>query len=354
MFTKTKDKLITALIHVLVWGFLIFVLFMCPVLSGAMVKLPDTFWAKQDIHIALLLFTYYINAYYLVNRLMLQNKPLLFIGVLIAWCFFTSLFLDWMDQRLNLFIVHERAFGHKMFPFLHVDFFGLMTMFFISGISTGTSLVQHWQRDAKTRQDFENLRATTELSFLKAQINPHFFFNTLNTIYALTYVNVETSRESLYKLSHMMRYLLYETQQDTALLSKELQFIKDYIAIMKLRLRDNTLIIFEVPDNLQEMPIAPMLLLPFVENAFKHGVDDVTDSTIIIIIKQVGTGITLKVINGIFVQPEYPGKETGDKGIGLANTRRRLDLLYPGGYALNIKVDDQAAKYELELQLTLV
>ena len=354
MISNTKDKLITVLIHVLIWGFLIFVLFMYPVLSGAMVKLPDTFWAKQDIHILLLLFTYYINAFYLVNKLLLKNKPVLFIGVLIAWCFITSLFLDWIDQRLNLFIVHERAFGHKMLPFLHVDFFGLMTMFFISGISTGISLVQHWHRDAKVRQDFESLRATTELSFLKAQINPHFFFNTLNTIYALTYVNVETSRQSLYKLSHMMRYLLYETQQDTALLSKEVEFIKDYIEIMKLRLRENTIVVFDIPEHLQEMPIAPMLLLPLVENAFKHGVDDASDCTISVEIKQNSTGITLMVINGIFTQPDYAAQETDNKGIGLINTRRRLDLLYLDRYFLDINADTQAAKYELNLQLTLI
>ena len=354
MISNTKDKLITVLIHVLIWGFLIFVLFMYPVLSGAMVKLPDTFWAKQDIHILLLLFTYYINAFYLVNKLLLKNKPVLFVGVLIAWCFVTSLFLDWIDQELNLFIVHERAFGHKMLPFLHVDFFGLMTMFFISGISTGISLVQHWHRDAKARQHFESLRITTELSSLKAQINPHFFFNTLNTIYALTYVNVETSRQSLYKLSHMMRYLLYETQQDTTLLSREVEFIKDYIGIMKLRLRDNTKVIFAVPDQLHEKSISPMLLLPFVENAFKHGVDDTAISTIFVEIEQDSKGIILKVVNGIFTRPEYSEPEKEDKGIGLINTRRRLDLLYPDKYNLQTNMDTKAAKYELNLQITLV
>ena len=354
MISNTKDKLITILIHILVWGFLIFVLFMYPIFSGASIRLPNAFWVKQGIHILLLIFTYYINAYYLVNRLLLKNKTVLFIGILISWCFASSLFLDLLDQLLNLFIVHERAFGHKMLAFLHVDFFGLMTMFFISGISTGISLVLHWHREAKVRQYFENLRVTNELSFLKAQINPHFFFNTLNTIYALTYVNVETSRESLYKLSHMMRYLLYETQQDTVMLSKEVEFIKDYIGIMKLRLRDNSLVIFDLPDELQEMPIAPMLLLPFVENAFKHGVDDTADSTIFVIIKQGNTGITLTVTNSIFAPSAYARPETGEKGIGLANTRRRLDLLYPGRYALDISVDNLLSKYELNLQLTLI
>lgn len=354
MLSNTKDKLITVLIHILVWGLLIFVLFMYPALSGAAIKLPGAFWFKQGIHIILLIFTYYTNANFLVNKLLLRNKTLLFITSLIAWCFASGVFLDWIDRLFDLNRLHERAFGGKMLPFLHVDFFALMTMFFIFGISTGVSLVQYWQRDAKARQEFESLRATTELSFLKAQINPHFFFNTLNTIYALTYVNVETSRQSLYKLSHMMRYLLYETQQDKVLLSKEIEFIKDYIGIMKLRLGDNTLVIFNIPEHLQEMPISSMLLLPLVENAFKHGVDDAADCTIFVGIEQNDAGIVLKVVNGIFSQPDYAEREKDEKGIGLINTRRRLDLLYPGKYILDVTADTHAAKYEINLQLTLV
>jgi two-component system, LytTR family, sensor kinase len=353
MISNTKGKLITILINVLVWGLLIFVLFMYPLLTGTAIRLPNAFWVKQGIHILLLIFTYYVNTYYLVTRLLLKNKPVIFIGILITWCFAASLFLNLLDQWLNIFKTHQQAFGGNMHTFLHVDFFGLMTMFFTFCISTGVSLVQHWHRDAKARQDFESLRTSTELSFLKAQINPHFFFNTLNTIYALTYVNVETSRESLYKLSHMMRYLLYETQLDKVSLSKEVDFIKDYIGIMRLRLRDNTGVVFDVPRNLQEMPIAPMLLLPFIENAFKHGVDDAAESTINVAIKQDDTGITLTVINGIFSRSVYGERETGERGIGLINTRRRLDLLYPGKYVLNINADVLKAKHELTLQLFL-
>src|SRR5690606_41040104 len=108
----------------------------------------------------------------------------------------------------------------------------------------------------------------SELSFLKAQINPHFFFNTLNNIYALTYVDVETSRSALHKLSRMMRYLLYDTQAGITPLSQELSFVKDYIELMKLRLNETTKVVFKEPDLKENIQIPPMLFLPYIENAF--------------------------------------------------------------------------------------
>jgi len=152
----------------------------------------------------------------------------------------------------------------------------------------------------------------------------------------------------------MMRYLLYETQQNATMLSRELEFIKDYVEIMKLRLKSNTIVLFKLPENAEEMPIAPMLLLPFVENAFKHGVDDQENSTIMIMINQVANGVELCVKNNFFSKQETPEKKIAGKGIGLANTRRRLDLLYHCKHTLTTKIDDQAHEYHLQLKLVLI
>lgn len=121
------------------------------------------------------------------------------------------------------------------------------------------------QEEALLRKSLEQQKTDSELSFLKAQINPHFFFNTLNNIYALTMINVESSRQVLLKLSRMMRYVLYETQKDGVLLSQEIAFVQDYIELMQLRLTDKVEVIFKRPTPLKEVTITPMLRLPFVE-----------------------------------------------------------------------------------------
>lgn len=323
-------------------------------LAGASAALPKQFWIKQAIQIFFMLFAYYFNAYYLVPRLLIKNKMLLFIACIIAWCLLSSFLLARVDGWLDLPKMLERAFGKRHKPNHYFDFFSLTTTLLVLGISTSVSMMQRWTRDLKLRQEFESQRTVAELSFLKAQINPHFFFNTLNSIYALTYIDVETSRQALHKLSRMMRYLLYETQQDMTMLSKEIAFIKDYVEIMKLRLNTNTIVLFTIPESLTEMPIAPMLLLPFVENAFKHGVDDQETSIIKVSIAQLPAGLLLTVINNVVKRARHPDKEIEDKGIGLVNTCRRLDLLYPDKYVLNINNDSLANQYKLHLQLTLV
>lgn len=353
MFNGIRNKSITVLVHVLVWGLLIFVLFMYPPLAGANAKLPKEFWVKQLIHTILMVSVFYLNAAYLVPNLLLKDKLIAFIGSIIFLGLVSSMLLARVDVWFNLSKELERAFGKKMWHNSLLDFFGLMTVFMVLGISTSVTLIQYQQRDLTIRQEFESQRTLAELSFLKAQINPHFFFNTLNSIYALTYVNVETSRQVLYKLSRMMRYLLYETQQNITLLSKEVAFIQDYIEIMKLRLSSNTIVHFNLPEKINEMPVAPMMLLPYVENAFKHGVDDQKTSTILIDIEQQADGITLYVINNIVPRSGSAENKIDEKGIGLVNTKRRLDLLYKDKYSLSAVKNKQSGKYEVHLKLIL-
>ena len=115
------------------------------------------------------------------------------------------------------------------------------------GFASNRSAIQKWQKDKQLHQEMEQDRVSSELSFLKAQINPHFFFNTLNNIYALTHVNADVSRKAIHQLSRMMRYVLYDTQNSTTMLSQEIAFIKDYISLMELRLTDVVKIDFTSP-----------------------------------------------------------------------------------------------------------
>src|SRR6185437_1701172 len=197
----------------------------------------------------------------------------------------------------------------------------------VLGISTSITVMEKWQKDRLIHQEMEQDKISSELSFLKAQINPHFFFNTLNNIYALTLVNADTSRKAIHQLSRMMRYVLYDTQNATPQLSQEIAFIKDYISLMQLRLTDVVKVNLTTPAILKDMAVAPMIFLPFVENAFKHGVSATQPSNINISVGQQNAIVELKISNSI-IKEQNNNLEAGS-GIGLNNTRRRLDLLYP-------------------------
>jgi two-component system LytT family sensor kinase len=230
------------------------------------------------------------------------------------------------------------------------DAMGTLTTLLVLGISTAIRVVQNWQQDARTRQDLEQQRVNAELSMLKAQINPHFFFNTLNNIYSLTLSDGDKARAALHRLSRMMRYVLYDTTSGTTLLSQEADFIRDYIDLMQLRLTDRVTITFERPEPLKDVPIAPMLLLPFIENAFKHGVAATAASHIHIALRQPAAYVVeLEVRNSRLPKPT--ADMAGSNGIGLVNTRRRLDLLYPGEFAL--QVDEHTPEDEFRVLLTI-
>jgi LytS/YehU family sensor histidine kinase len=265
---------------------------------------------------------------------------------------FSGLFMARLEIWLDLVEKLHHAVARKIWRNTYIDFFGFFTTMFVLGISTSSSIIQRWNREWKIRQELETQRAISELAYLRAQINPHFFFNTLNTIYSLTYSDAESSRKVLLKLSAMMRYLLYETKNDVTDVQHELDFLCNYIDIMTLRLNKRTRVHVKLPTKLTEMSIAPMLLLPFVENAFKHGVDDVRPGLINVIIEQNNNGIRLHVENDIFRSNKT--EETDEHGIGLVNTRRRLDLLYPGSSELKVRENSEMGKYQVNLEITLV
>lgn len=230
----------------------------------------------------------------------------------------------------------------------------LLTSLMVVGLATSITAVQRGQRDAEARQLLEQQRLETELSLLKAQINPHFFFNTLNNIYALTLIDGDEARAALHRLSRMMRYVLYETAAGTTHLSHEISFLRDYVGLMHLRLTTSVHVVLDVPEPPQpDVPIAPMLLLPLAENAFKHGVSATAPSVITLRLSQPAPDVVEFVVrNTRFAERERaPATEPG--GIGLTNTRRRLELLYPGRYELASNEQTPEGEYEVLLRLLL-
>jgi two-component system, LytTR family, sensor kinase len=349
-----------ALIHVLVWTTLGVMLLVLQPLSWN-VPLPTQFWIMQGVIFCSFVGLFYLNANVWGPRFLFRNKIWLFIFLALATGVIVFMLLYKTSTWLNLPELMHKAHHPNPSPetaaprrgggFNPAYFFYIPNILLILFISTSVAAVQKWRQETKTRQDLEQQKISSELSFLKAQINPHFFFNTLNNIYSLTMFNVESAREALHTLSRMMRYVLYETESGQVPLSKEIAFVQDYIDLMKLRLTDKIRVSFEPPVPLADVPIAPMLLLPFVENAFKYGVSTTEAGQIYIGIKQQIKHLEIEVRNTLFAEKRVTLDESS--GIGLANTRRRLDLLYPNRYTLTVTERTPDNEFVVHLVLDL-
>lgn len=359
MLSLTPKKNLSILVHILGWIMLCVVLLILSPLSWRMgeVSLPVQFWWKQIFLVSMLIFIFYSNSAIIVPKILLKGKnylylliivvgALLFYGLIIYFEQF-SLYSEKMHQVFN----PDRPFNPKK-RWLPGDVFQLLLYLISIGLSTSVSLVQKWQKDEAIRRELDRQRINTELSYLKAQINPHFFFNTLNNIYALTNLDVSKAQEALLKLSRMMRYVLYENQKNETLLSKEVRFIEDYIELMKMRLSSKVKLDIQIDEPKEDLVIAPMLFLPFLENCFKHGISSQKDSEIKIKMEIMGETVFFETRNHIFpINPDSP--EAKENGIGLVNTQRRLSLLYPEKHRLKFGKDEANDQYWVNLTINL-
>jgi two-component system LytT family sensor kinase len=213
-------------------------------------------------------------------------------------------------------------------------------------LSTALKFTTDWFLNERIQRDLENQRLSAELSFLRSQINPHFLFNSLNSIYSLAYQRSETTPEAILKLSEIMRYMLYECNDNKVPLAKELQYLQNFIDLQKIRFGNKAFIDFKLEGNVDGQQIVPLLLIPFIENAFKHGVANNPVSPIELLIEVNEAHLHFYIHN-----KKHPGNKDPLGGIGLNNVKRRLDLLYPGKYNLNIT--DTQETYSCELSLVL-
>ena len=195
----------------------------------------------------------------------------------------------------------------------------------------------------------EKERLETELNFLKSQINPHFLFNALNSIYVLIEEDKKLATETLLKFSDMLRYQLYDCSEQKMSIGKELAFLSDYAALEKIRNNEHLHVTFDIPADIASLQIPPFLLLPFIENAFKH-ISHHTDTpnyiNICFALNQ--EALTFSVVNSYDAQPMFPQQQGG---IGLQNVKRRLELLYPGRHMLDVSTHDSVYSVKLILEI---
>jgi hypothetical protein len=206
-----------------------------------------------------------------------------------------------------------------------------------------------WFDTQKLKTELMLEKQSGELALLRSQINPHFLFNTLNNIYSLVYKKSEDAPEAVMKMSSIMRYMLYDATTDSVLLEKEIEYLKSFIELEKLRLRQKDFVALNISGNVEGRTMAPMLLIPFVENAFKHGSRNVASPGIRINLAIGFPEIRFEVRNHVRKNALNTKDQIG--GIGLTNIRRRLKLLYPGRHQLDITTSED--EYHVTLILTI-
>jgi hypothetical protein len=340
------------LIHSIIWCFFI--------LASLLPFYENTSNINTEFYVqwpcAIILF--YFNYFYFVPKFLLQKKYGTYLGIIFSIVALLTLvkFLYFSPDFDNLTppkmydATGKEIFVHKRFqkkpPHLFKFFPSLFYLFIIT-ISTIIKTLSEFYTNQQNKLISETHRTTAELNYLRKQTNPHFLFNTLNSIYSLAYKKSDLVPDAIVTLSEMMRYMLYETDNKTVPLEKEINYIKNYIDLQKLRLNNIENIFINVHGETRNKSIEPLLLISFIENAFKYGTDykGVAFIKIKIVIKD--NILDFWVENKI----ESHIKDPNNSGIGLTNIKNRLNLLYPNAHQLTIIETENNYSVHLNLKL---
>lgn len=331
-----------------------------------------TFLEFKIFETIILMALFYVNAYFFVPKLLLAKKYLAYILVLAVFIFggmeLSKQFLppkmprnivaiDLDNHELNQAPTnHIQKFENKHFENLRLDkkfkrmeqkranFMGLLLLIIFS-VSTGYRYALQMYSYEKTMKELQNANLESELQLLKSQINPHFLFNTLNSIYSLSLKKSDLTPKAILQVSEMLRYITYDTDEQFVPIQKEIAYIQNYIALQKLRVSSNSTIDFSVIGEPAKVTIAPMLLLPFIENACKHGISP--DGTLSIAVNLLinNNMVCFTIHNTVFVV----SKSSENKGIGIENVQRRLNALYQHKHTLQI--EQTADTYNVTLSI---
>lgn len=240
----------------------------------------------------------------------------------------------------------DEHFGPPPFREMHL-FNYMFTSLFLVFLSVGMRILERHSQTEKLQKELEKEKLNSELAFLKNQISPHFFFNTLNNIYSLISINAEDSQKAVLRLSKLMRYLLYDSEHGNTKLSNEIDFMNNYIDLMKLRMSSKISLKVSFPEKYKDINIPPLIFIPFIENAFKHGISYREKSFIDISMTTEKESVKFRCVNSLVKIRE--DIEQGHSEIGLHNATKRLNLLFPGRH--EIKINKSETEFEVLLQI---
>lgn len=288
----------------------------------------------------------YINLYYLIPRYLARHAFLYMGLVLVASALLTP---------IKIAVFYLKLSGQPEYQMQLVKTQGMEFIInvLVTLLSTVLRVIMDWWRYQNEKQLLLTQTMQSELRFLKSQINPHFLFNTLNNLYALTLKKSDKAPEIVLKLSEIMRYMLYECNEKRVLLSKEIQYIYNYLDLERLRQPAGAEITFTTEGHISDQLVAPLLFVPFLENSFKHGLNHSVagGGFVRLHLRAEGDALEFSIENS---KPEHMPRQEHPRsgGIGLTNIRQRLQLLYPGQHQLTVQ--DEPHRYVVTLRLKMI
>lgn len=362
-----KNRIISISIHIIAWVGFIFLPFVIFDIPG-----EGAFPRKRLFSLFLIIFFFYLNYFIFIPKFLVKRKFISFGLVIVAslaLSFFSNIAYN-MAFRESM--QNEKEAGRqgrgkninstnnetrKRGPVLKLRQFQNMherykrealtsAVLMALLLSTSIKVTQEWYRTEKQKQVMAKEKLAAELSFLKSQVNPHFLFNTLNGIYSLANKKSDKTGWAIVKLSELMRHMLYESEKEMVPLDKEIRYLENYIELQRLRLSSNSNVSFQVEGETTGKTIEPMLMIPFIENAFKHGVD-ADGADIVVSIKVSNSELNLNVRNRI----SKSQSKDESSGIGLVNIKKQLENRYPGKHRLKIEEKDNTFIVELNIEL---
>ncbi|HLO57704.1 MAG TPA: histidine kinase [Bacteroidales bacterium] len=366
MKKRMQGKGMKLLLHFAAWAIMIGL----PFYNFFRWNLPKEFIWTFYLIIAVNGMIFYVNYLVLIPKFFLKNKRVKYYSsafLLVAAIFFLSLVSsnlifekmrrnepdreareDRIEQREDHMPDGKRRILRLPFGPMGIYNFAFNALVF-TVFAFGLKALERNSEIEKRQKELEKEKLNSELAFLKNQISPHFFFNTLNNIYSLISINTEDSQEAVLKLSKMMRYLLYESEQGETRLSNEIEFMNNYVALMRLRLSEKVSLNISFPETYENISIPPLLFISIIENAFKHGISYREKSFIDIKMDVSKEMITFICENSLVARPETD--INGATGIGLDNLKKRLGLLFPGRHEL--KIEKQQSVFRVSVLINL-
>lgn len=349
---NSKPRIVEALIHIIGWGIVFGFPFLMMNRSGFTITWVDYLRHGSVIPLSFLI-VFYINYCFLIPRYLFEGRikqylllnTVLIIGIAAG----AHLWQEYAFHNLGKAIGEKggKRMGPPKWIFILRDTF---SMVLTVGLSAAIKMSGRWAQMDAARREAEKSRTEAELKNLRNQLNPHFLLNTLNNIYALIAFDTDKAQAAVQELSRLLRHVLYDNQQNLVTLAKEMDFIRNYIELMRIRLSSNVTVEtqFDVsPDSRTE--IAPLIFISLIENAFKHGISPTESSFIRIHFSESPGEVRCEITNSY--HPKTQTDKSGS-GIGLEQVRKRLELTYPGRYTWQQGESEDGKEYKSELVIT--
>ncbi len=298
---------------------------------------------KATFEVSIIMVMYFINSHYLFPKYYENSRKYLYISVI------TILSIAFVFLLIDIyFIPHYEDGKHDLPPVFFHYFRFVFTLGFSFLVSAAVSFTEKTNKLRENEKVLMEEKLETELKLLKAQINPHFIFNALNNIYSLSYMQSQKAPDSILKLSEMLRYVFYDCSKDRVPLSAEMKYVENFISFQQMKSDHKQNIILESSVDGLSFEVAPMLMIPFIENAFKYSrIEEIEEAFVNMKISKDETNIHFTIENSV---PKL-SKSSPGSGLGIANVEHRLNIIYPEKHSFKVKEAEEKFKVTLSLEI---